>query len=56
VARFETIYQQSPDYRDVEKRLEGFKQTQTKDEFNRLRVESLWALVENDLDSAKKTG
>lgn len=54
VERFEMIYQQSSDYRDVEKRLEEFKQTQTKDEFNRLRVESLWSLVENDLDSARK--
>lgn len=54
VERFEMIYQQSSDYRDVEKRLEGFKQTQTKDEFNRLQVESLWSLVENDLEAARK--
>lgn len=54
VERFETIYQQSPDYRDVQEQLKEFKQTQTKDEFNRLRVESLWALVEHNMESARK--
>jgi serine/threonine protein kinase len=54
VERFETIYQQFPEYRDVANRLQEFKQTQTKDEFNRLRVEALWALVENDVELISK--
>lgn len=53
VERFQDIYQQSPEYRDVAQRLQEFKRTQIKDEFNRLRVEALWALVEKDLEEAK---
>lgn len=52
VNQFETIYQQFPEYRDVATRLLEFKRTQIKDEFNRLRVEALWALVENNAQDA----
>jgi serine/threonine protein kinase len=54
VERFEAIYRQTSDYRDVGERLQEFRRTQIKDEFNRLRVEALWALVENDLASARQ--
>lgn len=53
VARFSTIFDESPHYRDVAQRLEEFRKNRVKDELNRLRIEALFALVEGNIELAR---
>lgn len=54
VEKFTEIFEVNPEYRDVKNRLEQFRQTQTKDELNRVREKLLLALAEGDLDVVKQ--
>lgn len=54
VEAFSQIFAENPDYRNVNARLEEFRQNQIKDEINRMREMTLFALAEGELDLANQ--
>lgn len=55
VNKFEAIYEQIPDYRDVAERLEEVQKNRVKEDLNRLRENALLALIESDVELARST-
>ncbi len=54
VEKFTKIAEENPVYRDVQSRLEEFRRNQTKDELNRLREKTLFALAAGNLKSVNE--